>query len=220
MNERLFPTLIFCHCNVQVCKSWGVGRLHHGVSVMVSELVYAYIAMIWDSWRPEEALTLAANCHPARGVRLDAARNGLPDAGVAGDVPSLPETFSSLPVLTRTSRSRRTVRAGYACGLLRADAPEAQGNLPHTTVRPPYAYQPRPCRTYRVPASGVPYVPRTVAPQVAADGATLLRAAAWSNCSLGCAPARLKRLLRGAPGGSGRLGAPRGEAGPLGAQPK
>ena len=118
---RLFPTLIFClHCNVQVCKSWGVGRLHHGVSVMVSELVYAYIAMIWDSWRPEEALTLAANCHPARGVRLDAARNGLPDAGVAGDVPSLPETFSSLPVLTRTSRSPRTVRAGYACGLLRA----------------------------------------------------------------------------------------------------
>ena len=88
----------------------------------------------------------AARCHPARGVRLDAARNNLPDAGVAGDVSSLPETFSSLPVLTRTSRSRRTVRAGYACGLLRADAPEAQGNLPHTTVRPPYAYQPRACR--------------------------------------------------------------------------
>ena len=126
-----------------------VGRLHHGVSVMVSELVQpSYWYRLFQSLygRPEEALTLAANCHPARGVRLDAARNGLPDAGVAGDVPSLPETFSSLPVLTRTSRSPRTVRAGYACGLLRADAPEAQGNLPHTTVRPPYAYQPRACR--------------------------------------------------------------------------
>eukprot|EP00964_Phaeocystis_antarctica_P122989 scaffold86656_cov48-Phaeocystis_antarctica.AAC.1 len=45
-------------------------------------------------------------------------------------------------------------------------------------------------------------------------------AAAWSRCRLGSAPARLLRLLRAAPGGSGQLGTPSRAAGPLGAQPR
>ena len=44
--------------------------------------------------------------------------------------------------------------------------PAAQG-IQWPTVRTLYAYLPRVCRTYRVPWHHRPYVPRTVAPQVA-----------------------------------------------------
>ena len=62
-----------------------------------------------------------------------------------------------LPELTRTPRSLRAVRTGYAyqppacCTYRRrrAACPEAP-----RTVRTPYAYQPRACRTYRVPWHG------------------------------------------------------------------
>ena len=64
-------------------------------------------------------------------------------------------------MLTRAlvSRSLRTVRTGYVYRPSRGlYAPEAQGSLPQgaTTVRTPYAYQPRACRTYRVPCGGTP----------------------------------------------------------------
>ena len=58
------------------------------------------------------------------------------------------------PVLTRTPRGLRTVRAGCACQPRVLYVPEAQGSLPRGATH---------C-TYRVcvPASGVPFVPRTV----------------------------------------------------------
>eukprot|EP00964_Phaeocystis_antarctica_P160631 scaffold132402_cov57-Phaeocystis_antarctica.AAC.2 len=52
-------------------------------------------------------------------------------------------------MLTRTSRSLRTVRTGYAYQPP-AYVPEAQGSC-CAMVRTSCAYQPRVCRTYRVP---------------------------------------------------------------------
>ena len=57
--------------------------------------------------------------------------------------------------LTRTSRGLRTVRVPASCVL---HIPEAQGSLPPGPHYCTYAV--------RVPASGVPYVPCSVAPQV------------------------------------------------------
>ena len=50
-------------------------------------------------------------------------------------------------MLTRTSRSLRTLRAPASCV---ACVPEAQGSC-CATVRTPYAYEPRVCLTFRVP---------------------------------------------------------------------
>eukprot|EP00964_Phaeocystis_antarctica_P140325 scaffold105168_cov66-Phaeocystis_antarctica.AAC.1 len=82
------------------------------------------------------------------------------------------------PMLTRTSRSPRTVRTGYTWGLhvpasCAAYLPEAQGSC---------------CATgsyiLRVSAPGVPYVPRAVAPQAATSSSSTTRArATCTSCT-------------------------------------
>ena len=106
---------------------------------------------------------LCPRCDQLQRGEVLAASDGVRDADPLEFAKAVAPVFASADS-TRTSRSLRTVRTGYAYQVLAPCllcVPEAQGSLArgrHYTVRTPCAHQPRAsCRTY---------VPRTVAPFV------------------------------------------------------
>ena len=136
----------------QFCR--GCGKQFEGA-------ITAHSNLLPSRYPGKPAGRLCPRCDQLQRGEVLAASDGVRDADPLEFAKAVAPVFASADS-TRTSRSLRTVRTGYAYQVLAPCllcVPEAQGSLArgrHYTVRTPCAHQPRAsCRTY---------VPRTVAP--------------------------------------------------------